>query len=313
MTATTTRGTARSARLPASAGRRSCRGCGSALSRYNPAPVCQSCQRESGAQPASPADVSVRGARLGDLRRRRGLTQKMLVGRAGVSFSIVEKLERNTRKSAQLSTLGATACVLRVPVSELLDPEAAMTGRPRSGAGDNPGNSPARPPTGDISATRIYMERKARCWPVRKMAEVLRAMADDPGNLPPVYALIRMIYRWETGKHVPSELYRLLYCKSFAMTEDDLFTHPHIRQIPDAAHTCRIPVEIARRDYGEITGPVSLAISLTLPCIPDRVVIDISVSPAGERGTAGSAHSPQAAAGHLTLVPRDLAAEVTAT
>jgi transcriptional regulator with XRE-family HTH domain len=309
MTGTTTRGTARANRMPVGVSGRSCSSCGSALSRYNPAPVCQSCQRESGAPPASPADVSVRGARLGELRRWRGLTQRMLADRAGVSFSIVEKLERNTRKSAQLSTLGAIAGVLRVPVSELLDPEAAMTDSPRSGAGNNTGNSPAR----DIPATRIYTERKARCWPVRKMAEVLRAMADDPGNLPPVYALIRMIYRWETGKHVPSELYRLLNCKSFAVTEDDLFSHPHIRQIPDAAGTCCIPVEIARRDYAEITGPVSLTITLTLPCIPDRVVIDISASPAGERGTAGSAHSPQATAGHLTLVPRELAAEVTAT
>ena len=42
-------------------------------------------------------------------------------------------------------------------------------------------------------SARIRSERKKRGWPVRKLAELLRSAADDPDNLPPVYALVTMI------------------------------------------------------------------------------------------------------------------------
>ena len=286
-----------SGRAGAGASGRACGGCGGLLSRYNPGSVCQSCLRAGGDAPAgNPGDVSVRGARIAELRRRRGLTQKVLADRAGVSFSIVEKLERNIRKSAQLSTLSAIASVLRVSIGDLLDPEAAMAGGTesipgngmsrvddsRSGAGTNARGVPARRKrsAADVLRTRIYSERKARGWPARKMAEVLRSLADDPGSLPPVYALIRMIRGWEVGRHVPSERYRLLYCKSFTMTEDQLFGDPCVslagRPAADAG-ICRIPVDGARWGYAEIAGPapgrmgpVSLVISLSLPYVPGR-------------------------------------------
>lgn len=82
------------------------------------------------------------------------------------------------------------------------------------------------PTVADTLRLRIWAERKARGWPARKMAEVLRSLADDPDSLPPIYALIRMIRGWEAGKHTPSEMYRLLYCKAFGMTEDELFGEP---------------------------------------------------------------------------------------
>src|SRR5260370_29468799 len=44
----------------------------------------------------------------------------MLAGRAGVSASIVEKLEGNARRSARMSTLRALASVLNVPLGTLL-------------------------------------------------------------------------------------------------------------------------------------------------------------------------------------------------
>lgn len=309
----------------AGAGGRACDGCGGPLSRYNPGRICQSCLRAGGDVPAvNPGDVSVRGARIAELRRKRGLTQKVLADRAGVSFSIVEKLERNIRKSAKLSTLSAIASVLRVSIGDLLDPEVTMTGGPeslarngmseaddsRSGAGENTQGGPARRErsAADVLRTRIYTERKARGWPARKMAEVLRSLADDPDSLPPVYALTRMIRGWEAGKHAPSELYRLLYCKSFTMTEEELFGGPcdSLTGQPAAdAGICRIPVDVARWGRAEITGPalermgpVSLVISLSLPYVPGRLVIDISDSSMDDRDVNDSAHFLEATAGH---------------
>ena len=198
-------------------------------------------------------------------------------------------------------------------------------GNSRSGAGRNGPGVPARRKrsAADVLRTRIYTERKARGWPARKMAEVLRSLADDPARLPPVYALIRMIRGWEAGKHVPSEMYRLLYCKSFAMTEDELFSEPGVslmRQPAADAGICSIPVDGARWGYAEIaepapecTGRVSLVISLSLPYVPGRLVIDISGSSVNDRQVSDNANFLEAATGHLTLVPRDGPAEVTAT
>jgi transcriptional regulator with XRE-family HTH domain len=314
----------------AGGGRRACSGCGSPLSRYNPGSVCQSCLRAGGDTPTvNPQDMSVRGARIAELRRKRGLTQKVLADRAGVSFSIVEKLERNTRKSAKLRTLSAIAGVLRVPIDDLLDPEGTMIGGPESlarngisgagearfGTGENTGGVPARRvrSAADVLRTRIYTERKARGWPARKIAEVLRSLADKPDSLPSVYILIRMIRGWESGRHVPGELYRLLYCKAFAMTEDELFgdsCDPPNSPVADAG-ICRIPVDVARWDGAEITlsaparmEAVSLVISLSLPYVPDRLVINISQSSTGDRDVNDIADFPEATAGHLTLLHR---------
>jgi transcriptional regulator with XRE-family HTH domain len=152
----------------------------------------------------------------------------------------------------------------------------------------------------DVLRTRIYTERKARGWPARKMAEVLRGLADAPDRLPSVCSLIRMIRGWEAGKHVPSELYRLLYCKSFAMTEDELFgdrSELLITQPTVDKGTCRPPVEGALWGYAttgepapERTGPVSLVISLSLPYVPGRLVIDMSGSYMEDRDVSDRMH-----------------------
>lgn len=130
----------------------------------------------------------------------------------------------------------------------------------------------------DTLRTRIYTERKACGWPVRKMAEVLRSLADDLGRLPSVSSLTRMIRGWEAGKHVPSEMYRLLYCRAFTMTEDELFGRlntPPTQQLWDEIGSNGTIAEVDESG-SERTGPVSLIISISLPYIPGRVVIEVS-------------------------------------
>ncbi len=60
-------------------------------------------------------------------------------------------------------------------------------------------------------------------WSARKMAEMLRAAADEPGKISSIDMLVRMLRRWECGAHIPSEQYQILYCKAFRVSEDELF------------------------------------------------------------------------------------------
>ena len=106
----------------ATAAGRQCELCGSTLSRYNPGTFCQSCLITDSREPAvTPDDVTVNGTTMAQLRRRRGLTQKTMADRAGISLSIVGKLESSNRKTARIGTLTAIASVLQVPLGELLD------------------------------------------------------------------------------------------------------------------------------------------------------------------------------------------------
>lgn len=59
------------------------------------------------------------GARVGALRRRRGLTQEQLAERAEVDVSTVRKLEQGARDGARLSTLHNLARALDVRTSDL--------------------------------------------------------------------------------------------------------------------------------------------------------------------------------------------------
>jgi transcriptional regulator with XRE-family HTH domain len=178
------------------------------------------------------------------------MTQQLLADRSGVSVFLIEKLETSNRKSARLSTLGAISRALNVPVNELLD--RASSGGPIANQGETEKQPPVKSKPAQASGisgreidglhgeshgvrnvraadkprTRIRAERKARCWPARKMAEVLRSVADNSDSLPSVSLLIGMIRKWEAGLHSPSETYRLLYCKAFQMSEDELFGVP---------------------------------------------------------------------------------------
>jgi transcriptional regulator with XRE-family HTH domain len=63
-------------------------------------------------------------ARLYELRRRRGLTQRELADAAGVSVDVIRKLEQGQRSSALLTTLMGIAQALDTDLGEL-------TGTPR--------------------------------------------------------------------------------------------------------------------------------------------------------------------------------------
>ena len=108
---------------------RHCAGCGRPLSRYNTGPRCQACI--SGARDGNAAgrgkasETLVDRATLAQVRRDHGWTQELLAGRAGVSTELVKKFEQGVKRSARLSTLGALARALNIPVSALLSDGSA--------------------------------------------------------------------------------------------------------------------------------------------------------------------------------------------
>jgi transcriptional regulator with XRE-family HTH domain len=105
-----------------SGGKRLCGGCGLPLSRYNPGELCQSCINQGkNEQIAEPGEVLIDGSRLAELRRESGMTQELLAERAGISTSLVSKLEQGTKKSARLRTLSSIARILEVPLDALLE------------------------------------------------------------------------------------------------------------------------------------------------------------------------------------------------
>lgn len=77
-------------------------------------------------------DMYALGERLGDVRRRHGLTQEQLAGRSGISVSTLRKIERGARDNARLDTLHQLARALDVPTSELFEPSAPDSPEPVS-------------------------------------------------------------------------------------------------------------------------------------------------------------------------------------
>jgi len=65
-------------------------------------------------------DSSSLGERIRSVRRRRGLTQGELAAAAGVSLSLVKKLEQGTIEDVRLETLHKFAIALKVPTSHLV-------------------------------------------------------------------------------------------------------------------------------------------------------------------------------------------------
>ena len=60
------------------------------------------------------------GARIRSVRKRRGLTQQGLADLAGVSASLIRKLEQDARKDVRLETLRKVAVALKVPTTSLM-------------------------------------------------------------------------------------------------------------------------------------------------------------------------------------------------
>ncbi|WP_019633213.1 helix-turn-helix domain-containing protein [Actinomadura atramentaria] len=95
------------------------------------------------------------GERLRSVRKRRGMTQRELASDAGVSLSLVRKLEQGERDNTRLETLRRLAAALHVRTAELIDGPSARQARPDDelwepvrnallGAG---GETPEEPPT----------------------------------------------------------------------------------------------------------------------------------------------------------------------
>jgi transcriptional regulator with XRE-family HTH domain len=60
------------------------------------------------------------GERVRSVRKRRGLTQQGLADLAGVSASLIRKLEQDARKDVRLETLRKVAVALKVPTTSLM-------------------------------------------------------------------------------------------------------------------------------------------------------------------------------------------------
>jgi hypothetical protein len=108
--------------------KRTCGGCGLALSRYNTGHLCQACISAEREDPpddredhtAEPGTILVNGNAIAQARRSRGWTQAFFAGRAGLSMSLIQKLEVNALKTTSRASLDAMAGVLGIPASAML-------------------------------------------------------------------------------------------------------------------------------------------------------------------------------------------------
>jgi transcriptional regulator with XRE-family HTH domain len=100
------------------------------------------------------------GERLRSVRKRRGLTQRALAETAGLSLSLIKKLEQGERADIRLETARKLAVALRVPTSAIMPghepaeearPDITQTWEPvrRALAGEHPGEEPEEEPTAD--------------------------------------------------------------------------------------------------------------------------------------------------------------------
>ncbi|MGH8901459.1 MAG: helix-turn-helix domain-containing protein [Egibacteraceae bacterium] len=112
------------------------------------------------------------GQRIAYWRRRRGLTQQVLAGRAGCSTSWVSKLERGERTVEKISDLLALARVLKVEPGDLI----GGLELPPNGGG------PLDPPQGIPAVRRAVLVERAPDREPPDAAE-LRAAADQADRL----------------------------------------------------------------------------------------------------------------------------------
>ncbi|MBW1600919.1 helix-turn-helix transcriptional regulator [Streptomyces sp. JJ66] len=70
------------------------------------------------------------GARLREVRKRRGLSQRELAAASGVSLSLIRKLEQHDLTDTRLETAHRLAVALRLPTSHLLQRDAPRADQP---------------------------------------------------------------------------------------------------------------------------------------------------------------------------------------
>jgi transcriptional regulator with XRE-family HTH domain len=102
---------------------RACASCGRRLSRYNAGRYCQSCHHggDDGAGRLAQWEWTAEsGARLRELRLRRGMTQETLAGLAGISATMISMIESGTRPLNRLPRILGLAAALRVAPAEII-------------------------------------------------------------------------------------------------------------------------------------------------------------------------------------------------
>jgi transcriptional regulator with XRE-family HTH domain len=188
---------------------RNCAGCGRPLSRYNTGPVCQGCvsadRKSHPGRPGKAGETLVDRGRLAQLRHDRGWTQELLAGRAGVSTELVKKLEQGVKRSARLSTLGALARALDVPVGVLLGENAPgePAARPARPAGENQEPRQEGEPGRPTLLRALIAERHWHRFPAfaaqfRRAARELAERDGDP-DLAKLTVSSRQWERWYSG------------------------------------------------------------------------------------------------------------------
>jgi transcriptional regulator with XRE-family HTH domain len=147
------------------------------------------------------------GDRLREARKRSGLTQRELAQLAGLSVSLVRKLEQGTYGDVRLETVHRLAGVLRVPTSALAGRDApvpderdavewepvrrALEGQPDSAPGDEPTLAGVRVAFGDLLPLLLagrFAELGVLLPPLLRDADALVASAAD-GTLAQVRTL----------------------------------------------------------------------------------------------------------------------------
>ncbi|NUW32432.1 helix-turn-helix domain-containing protein [Nonomuraea sp. SMC257] len=125
------------------------------------------------------------GERIRGVRKRRGLTQQGLADLAGVSASLIRKLEQDARRDVRLETLRKIAVALRVPTTSLMtrleaepaDGETrlawAWVRRALHGLDASPAEAPTRTGLEDVLVASMPLWRKDR---YAQIATVLPAM-----------------------------------------------------------------------------------------------------------------------------------------
>lgn len=142
------------------------------------------------------AEDSTLGQRLASLRKRRGLTQQELAEAAGLSRSLVKKLEQGTVNDVRIETARKFAAALGVPTTMLIgqvprdEPEAPHAGlwTPAREAIIRPQARDADAPPGErgladalLAAVKLYHGNQ-----YEQLAQVLPGLLTDGEDAPPL-------------------------------------------------------------------------------------------------------------------------------
>lgn len=133
------------------------------------------------------------GERLQSIRKRHGLTQRELAESAGVSLSLVRKVEQGERDDARIDTLRRLAVALGCPLTALLGPAPTILEDDVAGGLWAPTRAALREPAEDLAvpasgleavlahATRLYHDNE-----YDQLARILPRVIRDGKAAPPL-------------------------------------------------------------------------------------------------------------------------------